>query len=251
MSLAPVGSGAGGPRVHPYTPVTVAACLIVLVLAVGSPVMCAVIAGAVAVWGLLRGPRQRRAVVAAAVVSVPAAVGFALMYVPFGADVVARVAPAVLGGVPVTSDGAATAGRLTLRVAAVVVTGLVLAAEVDLDRLMRALQPSVPAPVVYVVGSVVRLLPMARDRWRTIRNIQAARGVPVRSWRSRIDSVLPLVVGLVDDAAQRSRPLQRTGVGTPGPRTVLRPVPNPVGQRVVRWGVIVATVLAVVVTLIP
>ena len=101
------------------------------------------------------------------------------------------------------------------------------------------------------MGSVVRLLPMARDRWRTIRNIQAARGVPVRSWRSRIDSVLPLVVGLVDDAAQRSRPLQRTGVGAPGPRTVLRPVPNPVGQRVVRWGVIVATVLAVVVTLIP
>ena len=102
-----------------------------------------------------------------------------------------------------------------------------------------------------MVGTVVRLLPMAQQRWRTIRQVQASRGVDVDTWRSRGATVLPLVVGLIDDAAQRARPLQRTGIGEPGPRTLLLPVPDSLVQQVCRWlmiaGVVAVLVLAAVV----
>src|SRR5699024_1823844 len=74
----------------------------------------------------------------------------------------------------------------------------------------------------------------------TVREVNTA-GV-----RGKLNFVMPLIVGLVDDAAQRARPLQRTGIGEPGPRTVLNPVANPAGQRILRWVLIAATCAAIV-----
>lgn len=224
-------------RLSPLTPLTAAVCAIIMVMVLHDPWVSG---GFLVIAGLLgmTGRRHRRALVAGVVLSLPAFVSYALIYVPFGDVEVARVL------IPVTSDGAWIAWGLGLRFMAMTCAGLVLGSFVDADALMRRLQLSIPAPLVYMVGTVVRLLPMAQQRWRTIRQVQASRGVDVDTWRSRGATVLPLVVGLIDDAAQRARPLQRTGIGDPGRRTLLEPVVDSTVQRACRW-LMVFTVVAV------
>ncbi|MEY8565782.1 energy-coupling factor transporter transmembrane component T [Corynebacteriaceae bacterium 7-707] len=226
-------------RLSPLTPLTGAACAIVTVMVLHDPwVSAGFLLGAVLLASA--GRRHRRALVAGLLLSVPAMLSYALIYVPFGDREIARVL------IPVTSDGAWIAWDLGLRFAAMTCAGLVIGSFVDADALMRRLQLSVPAPLVYMVGTVVRLLPMAQQRWRTIRQIQASRGVDVETWRSRGSTVLPLVVGLIDDAAQRARPLQRTGIGEPGPRTLLVPVPDSTVQQVCRWLMVLGAVVVIV-----
>lgn len=212
---------------NPLTPLTAAICAVVVVMVAHEPVVSGIFLIAAAVLGLFAGCRHRRALLAALVISVPATVSYALIYVPFA------------------DDGWATTGDLSLRFAAMTVSGLLLLSFVNADDLMRDLQLRIPAPLVYMLGSVVRLLPMAQHRWRTIRQVQLSRGVP-DSWRARTSCVLPLVVGLVVDAGNRARPLQRTGIGETGTRTVLVPVADPPVQRIGRWLLIVASVLAAV-----
>lgn len=215
------------PRLNPLTPLTLAVCGMVVVLVANSWVVSAV------VWGLcalvcivVRTPR--RSLVTAAVISLPAFIGFGLMYAPF--------------------NGLDVALALGLRFLAATTVALVCGSFVDLDELMRTLQTRLPAKLVYIIGSTARLYPMARQRLRTIREVRMSRGVPVRGFRANCSLVLPLVVGLVDDAAQRARPLQRTGIGEPGPRTVLRPV----GETRLDWAIRISAVVftAVVVALV-
>ena len=161
-------------------------------------------------------------------ISLPAFIGFGLMYAPF--------------------NGLDVALALGLRFLAATTVALVCGSFVDLDELMRTLQTRLPAKLVYIIGSTARLYPMARQRLRTIREVRMSRGVPVRGFRANCSLVLPLVVGLVDDAAQRARPLQRTGIGEPGPRTVLRPVGETRLDWAIRIGAVVFT--AVVVALV-
>ncbi|MGP5660242.1 energy-coupling factor transporter transmembrane component T family protein [Corynebacterium falsenii] len=215
------------PRLNPLTPLTLAVCGMVVVLVANSWVVSAV------VWGLcalvcivVRTPR--RSLVTAAVISLPAFIGFGLMYAPF--------------------NGLDVALALGLRFLAATTVALVCGSFVDLDELMRTLQTCLPAKLVYIIGSTARLYPMARQRLRTIREVRMSRGVPVRGFRANCSLVLPLVVGLVDDAAQRARPLQRTGIGEPGPRTVLRPVGETRLDWVIRISAVVFT--AVVVALV-
>lgn len=215
------------PRLNPLTPLTLAVCGMVVVLVANSWVVSAV------VWGLcalvcivVRTPR--RSLVTAAVISLPAFIGFGLMYAPF--------------------NGLDVALALGLRFLAATTVALVCGSFVDLDELMRTLQTRLPAKLVYIIGSTARLYPMARQRLRTIREVRISRGVPVRGFRANCSLVLPLVVGLVDDAAQRARPLQRTGIGEPGPRTVLRPVGETRLDWVIRISAVVFT--AVVVALV-
>ena len=215
------------PRLNPLTPLTLAVCGMVVVLVANSWVVSAV------VWGLcalvcivVRTPR--RSLVTAAVISLPAFIGFGLMYAPF--------------------NGLDVALALGLRFLAATTVALVCGSFVDLDELMRTLQTRLPAKLVYIIGSTARLYPMARQRLRTIREVRMSRGVPVRGFRANCSLVLPLVVGLVDDAAQRARPLQRTCIGEPGPRTVLRPVGETRLDWAIRIGAVVFT--AVVVALV-
>jgi len=224
------------PKTHPYTPLTCAICAVVLVLVAHNVwVSAAAIAVAVMVAAVTR--RARGPLLAAVALAIPTGVGLMLMYAPFGRH-------PVLG--PITSDGALIAATLTLRLFAAAAVGLTLGSLIDGDRLMRAMQEHVPAKLVYVAASTVRLYSMARARLETLRQVTAARGLPTSGFRANASLAMPLIVGLVDDAAMRSRPLQRTGIGEPGPRTVLNPVPNPLGQRVLRWVLIVATAVAVV-----
>lgn len=231
-------SASGGFRLNPVTLLTFAAVSVVLVLVANRwfvSLAAWLLAGALVACG---GPRpgrapgatgagaaarrvararRRKVFASATALSLPAFVGFSLMYAPFGE---------VPGWWIITRDGLWVAVGLGLRFLGASTTGLAIGSFIDFDELMRALQPRVPAKLLYVVGATFRLFPMAKARLEMIRQVQVSRGLGQRSWRARWAMVLPLIVGLVDDAAQRARPLQRTGIGAPGPRTVLRPVPD-------------------------
>ena len=229
---------------NPLTPLTAAVCAVVVVMIAHDTVVSAVMLAFAVVTAVLsavlsggagrstgrRSSRQLRALGASLLLTVPATVSYALIYVPFSAE------------------GWTTAGGLSLRFAAMTASGLVLLSFVDVDDLMCSLQLRVPAPLVYMVGSVVRLLSMARRRWSTIREVQRSRGVP-DTWRARASCVLPLVVGLVVEAGHRSRPLQRTGIGDPGPRTLLDPVDDPWQERVGRRLLVLVPVFVAVTVL--
>ncbi len=200
------------PNIHPYTPLVTAACLMVSVTVLNAPWASAIGVAVAVVASLII--RNKAATLAAVTIIIPACVSFSLMYGLFGSW--------------------STAAALSLRFAAVVGCGVMFGSLVNPDALMRALQTWLPAPIVYVVGSVVRLIPLATSRMRTIQQIQRSRGVKPQ----RRKLVIPLVVGLVTDAAQRSRPLSRTGIAQPGQRTVLYPVRDRAWERVVRYGMV-------------
>lgn len=208
------------PNIHPYTPLVTAACLMVSVTVLNAPWASAIGIGVAVVASLII--RNKAATLAAVTIIIPACVSFSLMYGLFGSW--------------------STAAALSLRFAAVVGCGVMFGSLVNPDALMRALQTWLPAPIVYVVGSVVRLIPLATSRMRTIQQIQRSRGVKPQ----RRKLVIPLVVGLVTDAAQRSRPLSRTGIAQPGRRTVLYPVRDRAWERVVRYGMVALMCVACV-----
>ena len=92
----------------------------------------------------------------------------------------------------------------------------------------------------------MRLYPMARQRLQTIQQVHQSRGIDTSGIRAKAHLVLPLIVGLVDDAAQRARPLQHLGVGERGPRTVLHPVADSAVEKFLRWGALLLTAAVVV-----
>lgn len=199
---------------NPITVLTIAASAVTLVLvadniwvSLGVWLTCALISAFT--------PTPRRGFSAALPMGLPAFIGFGLMYVPFGHEP---------GWWIITRDGLRTTVDLGARFLSATTAGLVICSFISVDSLMRALQPRVYSPLLYVLGSTTRLYPMASARWNDIRQIRITRGVEVDSVQAKAAMVLPLIVGLVDDAAQRSRALQRTGIGEPGRRTVLRPV---------------------------
>ncbi len=218
---------------NPLTYLTLAISGVIFVLVADSLavsaiawVLCAVVA--------LFFSTPRRPFLAANLLGLPAFVGFGLMYAPFGQEP---------GWWIITRDGLQIALSLGSRFLAATTIGLTIGSFVNLDQLMRTVQPRLPAKLVYVIGATARLLPLARARWQTIQQVRASRGVDVTTVRAKCRMVLPLIVGMVDDAATRARPLQRTGIGEPGPRTVLRPVPD----TAVDWAVRLLAFAALVV----
>ena len=203
---------------HPYTPLTLATCFMITITVLNDTVASAVGLGIAIIIGV--AARRWKIFAATLAMALPAALSFGLMYGLFGQW--------------------QSAAELSLRFAAILSGGLVLLSFIRADDLLRAMSPSVPAPFIFIVGSITRMTAQATERLHTIEQIQRSRGMKVRrlSWNTVI---LPLIVGMVTDAAVRSRPLQRTGISRPGPRTVLYPVADRMWEKIVRILCIIAT----------
>lgn len=232
-AAAPIRGPRAG-RCNPLTPLTAVVCLAVLVLVVDMWQFSLGVILLSAAVSLVIAPTQRQ-LTAAVAISLPAAAGLLIMYAPFGHTHLWWI---------LTADGTARAAELAARFAAVTTVALVGSGFINLDRLMRTLQPRLPSAVVYVIGATARLFPLARQRYQMIQQIFASRGMDMASARTKMSMLIPLVVGMVDDAAQRSRPLQQTGIGQPGPKTVLRPVADPPVEKALRWTMLLATAVA-------
>ncbi|MCU1532598.1 MAG: cobalt transporter, partial [Arthrobacter sp.] len=90
----------------------------------------------------------------------------------------------------------------------------------------------VPRQFSYVLASTLTLMPAIARRLDSIQQAQQARGLVLGGGLlSRLVAVrlqmVPLVLGLIEDAGSRSQALDARGFARPGPRTSYRTVTDP------------------------
>jgi energy-coupling factor transport system permease protein len=232
------------PRLHPLTALAVAGSTAAATTAAAYwPVSLGV---ALAAAGLaVRAGAGRRVLAAAATILLPLGLSLLMLhglFFPEGRTVLASWGPA-----RVTAEGLGFALELGARTAACVLVLLLFSFTVSVADLVAALAVRrVPPQFGFVLASALTLLPAMAGRLDGIRQAQEARGLVLRGGLlSRLGALrlqmVPLVLGLIDDAGNRAQALDARGFGRPGPRTSYREVPDPPAQR---WGRAVALLLA-------
>ncbi len=231
-------------RAHPYTPLAVAAGLLLVVFAVDAPgAVWAVVAAAAlfAVAGGVLGAVLRPA----ALLALPT---WALLTVLHG----------LLGGPPHVALGplafSVPGGERALvfggRLAAILLAFLTALATVAPARLVEAITAGGGRfRSVYLLVSTLTVVPRMRDRVRQIVDAQQCRGLRVGgSVLARVRALGPLVVPLVLSALaevdEQALALDVRGGHPDARRTALEPPDDRVLDRAVRWAVLAGVVAA-------
>ncbi len=210
---------------------------------------------------------------AAAVLLAPAAWGAVLAFiVVLSVSLIARIVPRALGfagalaglawlvvgglslaagrepGVVIVAaiDGAVRAGALALCVALLSMTTDLPALGLDLER--RGLDHRRAFGIAAVLGAG----PGVADRVRTISAAQQARGLrlgrgPVAHLRGAAPIWLPALVSSLAGLSERSLALESRAIGHSGRRELLWSPPDPAGERLGRWLLLVLVVILAVV----
>lgn len=244
VSQAPTGAYRS---LNPATKLVIAFAEVVAAFFVGlwtGPVLVLLFVGFTA---LIAGVGQRLAVLAAVTIPVIASIMLinSLLY-PNATDVIARVgplAPSVSGflfGLQVTLR--LLAASLALGVAYLTTRTDDLLA--DLERRGFGRRGS------FIIGSAIDTVPRTVARAAEIVDAQRARGLDTEGhWWRRVRGIVPLaapmVFGALTEVEERTMALEARAFSTPGPRTVVRILPDSTSQRVVRWTLLVAGVLVV------
>lgn len=213
---------------NPLTWLVAAASAWVLVLGVNQAWLSA---GVIVVSQLGALARLRNVSVAAATLAsaMPVGVSMLLIHAPFGEQP---------GFLFFSRDGSITAGVLTLRYVALISALLVAASAMTVADLAKALQGHwlLGSRLAYIVGSAIQLLPQGSAELASVRDANKLRGRSVRGPGGALKFLgIPLTTRLLTGGAARAIPLEVAGMDVRGPRTLLRPVPDPVGERVLRW----------------
>lgn len=213
---------------NPLTWLMAAASTWILVLGVNQPWFSALIillAQGLALFRL----RNLSVVVATLALAVPVGLSLLLVHAPFGEEPLLPL---------LTVDGLYTAAELGLRFTALMSAFLAAAAAITVPELVKAVQahPCLGHRLAYVIGSAVQLLPQGRVALRAVRDANQLRGRdtrgPIRALRF---IALPLITRLLNEGAARAIPLEVAGMEHPGPRTVMRPVPDSRMEQGARW----------------
>jgi energy-coupling factor transport system permease protein len=240
-------------RLHPFTALTAAACTAVATTAASSwPLSLAVVIASSVL--AVRAGVAGRVLSAAAVIVVPLCLSLLVLhglFFPEGRTVLAEWGPA-----RVTAEGLEFALDLASRTSACVLVLLLFSFTVSVPDLVSALADRrVPPQYGFVLASTLTLIPAIAARLDRIRQAQEARGLLLRGGLvSRIGALplqmVPLVLGLIDDAGIRSQALEARGFSAPGPRTSYRHVEDPPGQRLFRAVALTLAVAAVALRLL-
>ena len=121
------------------------------------------------------------------------------------------------------------------------------------DDLMEALiSRGASHRIAFVVLSAVQMVPRMQARAASILDAQQARGLAVSgSIGSRLRALVPLIgpvlLGSLIDVRERTFALEARGFGARAQRTAYRVVTDPPGDRVLRWGLVAAAIVIVVV----
>ncbi|MDQ0855932.1 energy-coupling factor transport system permease protein [Arthrobacter sp. V4I6] len=201
--------------------------------------------------GLLAGLAgvARRVLAAAAVILVPFGLSLLMLhglFFPEGRTVLAAWGPA-----RVTAEGLGFALEAGTRTAAWVLVLLLFSFTVSVPDLVAALTARrVPRQLSYILASTLTLLPAVARRLDRIQQAQQARGLVLRGGLlSRLAAVrlqmVPLVLGLIEDAGSRSQALDARGFARPGPRTSYRTLTDPPAQRRLRAAALLLAAAAV------
>ena len=232
---------------NPATKLATAAAEVVAAFFLGlwtGPVVVLVL---VVLTAFVAGVARRLGVVAAVTIPIVASIMLinSLLY-PGATDVIARIgplAPSISGflcGLQITIR--LLAASLALGVAYLTTrTGDLLA---DLERRGFGRRAS------FIIGSAIETVPRTVTRAAEIVDAQRARGLDTEGrWWRRVRGIVPLaapvVFGALTEVEERTMALEARAFSTPGPRTVIRTLPDSGRQRAVRWALLLGLVLLV------
>ncbi|TMC01728.1 MAG: energy-coupling factor transporter transmembrane protein EcfT [Chloroflexi bacterium] len=201
-----------------------------LALAWGGWVAAAIVV--LAAVAALRAGRLRRVAVAA----------LALAPVAVSSLVINTLLPAGGGGL---------AGALAalLRLLGATLPPTVLFATTEVDDLLGELEArGLGRRATLVVGTALAALPRTQARAAGVIEAQRARGLDTEgSWWRRLRGVqplvAPLVIGSLAEVEERALALEARAFGAPGPRTLLRRLPDSRVQRAARWAIAAAALI--------
>ena len=233
---------------HPLTALACAVSAAVITTAAASWPLSAVVALAAGLVAWRAGV-ARRVLPAAAVILVPFGASLLMLhglFFPEGRTVLAAWGPA-----RVTAEGLGFALEAGTRTAACVLVLLLFSFTVGVPDLVAALSARrVPRQFSFVLASTLTLVPAIAHRLGRIQQAQQARGLVIGGGLlSRLTAVrlqmVPLVLGLVEEAGSRSQALDARGFGLPGPRTSYRTLTDPPAQRGIRAAALLLAAAAV------
>ena len=150
-----------------------------------------------------------------------------------------------------TWTGLVAAIQASLRVVAFALSIAIFVLTTEVDDLLDDLEHrGVGRRLIFVVGSAVRMIPRMIERAGEIVDAQRARGLDTEGsvWR-RARGVVPLagpmVLSALSEVEERTMALEARAFSAPGRRTTLRPLPDRPAERALRWGLFLAAVLLV------
>ena len=158
---------------------------------------------------------------------------------------------AQLGPLSLKSEGLWFAVQSTGRVLAVISSFLLLSLTTRPDALMIALdQRGAPKTLTYIVLATIQIAPRFQAKARTILDAQRARGLETEGGFARrvaalLPLVVPLVLGSIIDIEERAMALDARAFARSGAKTSLLILPDSATQRVLRWLIILAMIVAV------
>jgi energy-coupling factor transport system permease protein len=236
-------------RAHPYTPLALAAALLVAVFALRSPAAMGAAVGAAVAFAAAGG-----------VLGYVARPALALGLTTWGLLLVLHglLGPApfmAIGPVEMSATGLERALVLGGRLTAILFAFLTALAVVAPARLVEAMTDrGVPFARMYLLVSTLTLVPRLRDRAARILEAQQCRGLrlggsPLARVRALGPLVLPLVLGALAEVDEQVLALDARGAMAGARRTALEPPPDSAPERAVRWTAAVAVVVVYVLRL--
>jgi energy-coupling factor transport system permease protein len=167
---------------------------------------------------------------------------------PGAHDVIGQIGP-----LEPTWTGLTAALQASLRVVAFAMSVAVFSLTTPTDDLLVDLEHrGLGRRGVFVIGSAIRTIPRMAERASEIVDSQRARGMdtegsPIRRARGVVPLAGPMVLGALTDVEERTMALEARAFSAPGRRTTLRPIPDSVGERLVRWVATLGAIALVVV----
>ncbi|WP_227379302.1 energy-coupling factor transporter transmembrane component T family protein [Haladaptatus halobius] len=155
------------------------------------------------------------------------------------------------GSVTVWQSGFEQARLIFLRISVLILAFLLFATTAQPQRLRIALmEKGVPSKLAYVFIASLQIIPEIRARAGAISEAQQARGLDTTAdIRTRLSSIVallaPLLISTLIVANTRALALNARGFQATGPRTYLYEVPDPTGERVLRYLGGVAVIVAI------
>jgi energy-coupling factor transport system permease protein len=200
---------------------------------------------------LIAGVGRRLGVIAAVTIPIVASIMLinSLLY-PGATDVIARIGP-----LSPSVSGFLFGLQITLRLlgASLALGVAYLTTRTD-DLLADLERRGFGRRASFIIGSAIETVPRTIARAAEIVDAQRARGLDTEGrWWRRVRGIVPLaapvVFGALTEVEERTMALEARAFSTPGPRTVVRKLPDSAGQRALRWGLLVGIVLLIVLRL--
>jgi energy-coupling factor transport system permease protein len=233
-------------RAHPYTPLALAAAVLLVAFALVRPLEVWLL---VAVAALLAasggGEVLRSSARAALLLSLPIWGLLFVLYGLLGAE--PRVA---LGVFSLSVPGLARALVLGGRITAIVLGFLAALGTTSPHRLVEAMTADgVPFGRTFLLASTLTILPRMRERARQILEAQQCRGLrlggsPLARLRALGPLALPLILGALAEVDEQVLALDARGAGGGARRTALAPPADSTPQRLLRRSLLLVVLAA-------